>query len=161
MNIIDLDKKDLAWLKKAVNNKSTKEYERYILKTNEGYYYATNGYACHRIYVPEHSSVQNQLFDYNGYRVAYNDEIGHNLLKLSTLFINDNKSTVDRISLFSSHLDTYLIQNTLQDSHVTINTNQFLSAIDNRKTVAMQLDVALKTVYINYENRAILIKGLN
>lgn len=151
MLMIDLDKKDLKWLQKALSKKDPRAYLSQII-VKDGYAYATNGHVLHRVLM-EHRASGVQKYNYDGQFIV-DDESIHPLEKIDLFDIY--WYTGCSLSLMPTKLDVLK----LSGAQIGINKKYFDNTIDKVNNITLQSNEEQNKILIKYDNRAAIIMGV-
>lgn len=151
MYMINLDKKDLKWLQKALNKKDIRWFCNQIL-VKDGFAYATNGHVLHKIKCSE--GELNGYYDFNGVKLENNDQL-HPLEKNSDRMFEGFIDHNIVLNIMFGRLDCLQL-----NSSIGINKTYFENVIDKTNEIAIRTNEDRDRINIQYSNRECIIMGM-
>ena len=148
MIIIDLDKKDLLWLQKALNKKGYRPFETQIL-AKDGIVYATNGHVLH---ILSSDKVTNGKYNFKG-ELIIGDESIHPLENNPSRLIEGHINECS-LSVSTDNLNQFNL-----DDNRAVSKEYFYNAVDKANNIELKLKE--NGVLVSYENRKAVIMCIN
>lgn len=145
--LINLDKQDLKWLQKALDKKDFREFCNQIV-VKQGYAYATNGHVIHKI----KCSWDEQEGTYSREGIKIDADREHPLSKRDLFDTPFNLEC--ELSIIPNRL------NVLSMGEMGLSKQYFDNAVDKSNEISIKLHENKDRVYIQYDNREVIIMGM-